>query len=162
MGLWEDAGVPGVAAERAQPRAAGGPEPHPDGAPRCTAAPLELGVLGGGLAGAGRGARGGAGVVGALLRDGAVPRVEVDAPKLLEVTALESDANRMVVHLLNCTALSSGSNQMAPLANIGIRVNHGTLVRARLAIGDCELEVQENDLVIPAVGHSEVIVLEME
>ena len=103
-----------------------------------------------------------AGLIGSLMRDVAVPRVEVDAPKLLEVTALESDANRMVVHLLNCTALSSGSNQMAPLANIGIRVNQGTLVRARLAIADCELEVQGNDLVVPAVGHSEVVVLEME
>lgn len=103
-----------------------------------------------------------AGLVGWLLRDVAVPRVEVDAPKLLEVTALESDTNRMVVHLLNCTALSSESNQMAPLANIGIRVNQGTLARARLAIADRELDVQGNDLVVPAVGHSEVVVLEFE
>ena len=51
---------------------------------------------------------------------------------------------------------------MVTLANIGIRVNQGTLVRARLAIADRELEVQGNELVVPVVGHSEVVVLDVE
>ena len=103
-----------------------------------------------------------AALAGRLLRNAAAPPIELDAPKLIEVTALHPEANRMVVHLLNCTALSSGSNQMAPLANVGIQLNQRTARRARLAIANRELEVHSNHLVVPAVGHSEVVVMELE
>jgi len=50
---------------------------------------------------------------------------------------------------------------MAPLANIGVQVNRGKVKRARLAIADRKAKVKMNRLVVPAVGYSEVVVLEI-
>jgi hypothetical protein len=101
-------------------------------------------------------------LTGNMLRSAATPPVEFDAPKLIEVTALAPDENTMVVHLLNLSPWSSGSMQMAPLANIGVRVNQGEIKRARLAIADQDAKLEMNRLVVPAVGYSEVVVVELK
>jgi hypothetical protein len=100
-------------------------------------------------------------LAGRLLRDAAEPPVEFDAPKLIEVTALQPDENRLVLHLLNVSALSSSSEKMAPLANIGVQVNQGAVKRATLGIADSDLVVEDNGFVVPAVGHSEVVVVDL-
>jgi hypothetical protein len=101
-------------------------------------------------------------LVGRLLRDAAEPPLEFDAPKLIEVTALQPDKNRLVLHLLNVSALSSNTGKMAPLANIGIQVNQGKIEQARLALSDRELTVQNNRFIVPSVGHSQVVVLDID
>ena len=50
---------------------------------------------------------------------------------------------------------------MAPLANIGVKANVGTIKRATAVISGTQLKVVDNSLVIPAVGHGEVLVLEL-
>lgn len=100
-------------------------------------------------------------LVGWLERDGAEPPVEFDAPKLIEVTALQPKEGKLVLHLLNVSALSSNSKKMAPLANIGIQVNGDRVVRARLAMSDAWVRVRNNHLVVPSVGYSEVVVLDV-
>jgi len=100
-------------------------------------------------------------LVGRLLRDASQPPVEFDAPKNIEVTALRPSENRMVLHLLNVTALASNTRKMATLANIGIQINQGQVKKARLVIGDAELGVRNNHFVVPSVGHSEMVVLDL-
>jgi type 1 glutamine amidotransferase len=100
-------------------------------------------------------------LVGHLLRDAAEPPVEFDAPKVIEVTALQPDDNRLVLHLINVSSLSSNTKKMAPLANIGVRVNQGAVKRATLAISGTKLKVKNNRILVPNVGHSEVVVLEL-
>lgn len=100
-------------------------------------------------------------LTGKLLRTAATPAIEFDAPKLIEVTALQPDEDTIVVHLLNLSPWGSGSATMAPLANIGVQVNRGKVKRARLAIADRKAKVKMNRLVVPAVGYSEVVVLEI-
>ena len=50
---------------------------------------------------------------------------------------------------------------MAPLADIGIRLNEGTIARATAAISGTTLDVKDHHLHIPSVGHGEVVVVEL-
>ena len=101
-------------------------------------------------------------LVSYLERAAATPPVEFDAPKLLEVTALDPGDKRLTVHLVNMSAWASNDGRMAPLANIGVKVNHGTVKRATLALSGTKLTVQNNSVTVPAVGYGEVVVLEIE
>jgi len=101
-------------------------------------------------------------LVGGLLRDAAEPPVEFDAPQLIEITALRPHQDRLVLHLLNVSALSSNTRKMSPLANISIKVNRGKVVKAKLTMSDAYVKVRNNQFVVPSVGHSEVVVLNME
>lgn len=91
-----------------------------------------------------------------------LPPVEFTAPKLLQVTALRPEEKRMFVHLVNITALAPTSDQMAPLANIGLRVHDGKVQRASLGIAGKDLVVENNAVNVPAVGYGEVIVIDLE
>ena len=118
-----------------------------------------------------------------LERTAAQPPLEFDAPLALQTTAFWHGPKRVVVHLVNCTALSlwkidpeadigvagddgqrfgfSWLRKMAPLANIGVKMNVGTVERATAVISGTDLTVIDNSLVVPAVGHGEVLVLDL-
>lgn len=98
---------------------------------------------------------------GAVLCESATPPVEFEAPNLIEVTALQPSKDRIVLHLVNMSPWGSGSVEMAPLADIGIRVNHGRIRQARLRISDTRVKARDNRLLVPVVGYSEVVELDM-
>jgi len=115
-------------------------------------------------------------LLGHFMRTAATPPVEFEASKALEVTAHWLDEKKMAVHLVNCTALLGMPPvykpqdseerrpflfQMAPLADIGIRLNEGTIARATAAISGTTLDVKDHHLHIPSVGHGEVVVVEL-
>jgi hypothetical protein len=99
-------------------------------------------------------------LVASLERRAARPPLELDAPNALEVTAFWRGPKRMDVHLVNCTALSL--KQMAPLADVGITVNQGTVRRATLPLSGTVLDVEDNRLTVPVVRYGEVLALEFE
>jgi hypothetical protein len=100
-------------------------------------------------------------LTGRLLRNAAQPLVEFDAPSMIEVTALQPEPDRMVVHLLNMSALHANNNRMAPLANIGIKFNQRNITNARLAIAGAGLPLRNNRVTVPAVGYCEVLVVDL-
>ena len=100
-------------------------------------------------------------VVAHLLRSVALPPIEVDAHTwAVQVTALQPDEKRIFVHLINTTAERFG--RTAPLADISVRLNQGTIRRALAAIEGRPLTVTDNGVIVPRVNHGEVVVLELE
>ena len=99
-------------------------------------------------------------LLAALERNSATPPLEFDAPLALETTAFRRGPKRIIVHLVNCTAFSF--RKMAPLANIGITVNEGTLKRATSPITGTKFPVKGNRVTVPAVGYGDVIVLDLK
>ena len=101
-------------------------------------------------------------LIGYLERAAATPPVEFDASKLIEVTALDPGDNQLTVHLINMSAWASEDGRMAPLANIGVKINQGAVKRATLGIRGTELTVHNNSVTVPVVEYGEAVVLELE
>jgi hypothetical protein len=100
-------------------------------------------------------------LVTALEREAAQPLIEFDAPaRSVECRALWKDDNTIIVHIVNVTAMFT--NHMAPVADIGIRLNDRDIKRASSPITDRRFEVAKNALNVPSVGYGEVIVLDLQ
>ena len=66
-----------------------------------------------------------------------------------------------MAHIVNVTALST-AGYMAPVADIGIRLNGRQLISATSPITGRRFKVTGNSINVPSVGYGEVIVLEIE
>ena len=99
-------------------------------------------------------------LLAALEQSSATPPLEFQAPAVLETTAFRRGPKEQVVHLVNATALSLGT--MAPLADISITMNAGSLKRATSPITGTRFKVKDNRVTVPVVRYGEVVVLELE
>ena len=99
-------------------------------------------------------------LLAALEQSSATPPLEFQAPAVLETTAFRRGPKELVAHLVNATALSLG--KMAPLADISITVNDGSLKRATSPITGTRFKIKDNRVTVPVVRYGEVVVLELE
>ena len=95
-----------------------------------------------------------------MQRLGAEPILSCDATELVETTAYWRGGNRIIVHLVNLTALHA--QRMAPLANISLTVNGHSLQSATAVVADKRLDVDNNRVTIPSIGYGEVIVIDLQ
>ena len=95
--------------------------------------------------------------IGELQASAVTPPVTIDPSSLVETTGYRRGDGRLILHLVNLTALHTGT--MTPLGNIGVTLNEGTLTSARLAIAGEDLAVDDNRVTVPGIAWGEVLVL---
>jgi hypothetical protein len=86
--------------------------------------------------------------------------ITLDESSAVETTAFWRGQDKMIVHLVNCTALAFQT--MTPLGNFSIVVNERKLKRATLPLTARELKVLDNRVVVPSIGYGEVLVLDLD